>query len=183
MTKTSLVCAWSRFKPAHMFNWRCISAIDVMQPTQVTACRAPCVRTHWCGFVVSVFFPAVHFVFQQLQWRAQFRVSLPRRVLVKISHATCGISSWKLFHEQVSSILPLFIFPIDLAKMLSLFMFLWIHCLGKNGLTFLHDASSGSIACGSAYYYVAPLSLSLLRSVGLSKLGVIALYSWIAHGR
>ena len=68
-----------------------------------------------CGFALSLF-PRIHFALQVRQWKAQLRVSLPRRVLVNVLHTTCGILSWNLFHEQVSSILLLSVDEFDLAK-------------------------------------------------------------------
>ena len=42
--------------------------------------------THACASLVvllSAFFPRVHFALQEKQWKAQLRLSLPRRVLSK----------------------------------------------------------------------------------------------------
>ena len=66
--------------------------------------------------LLSAFFPRVHFALQERQWKAQLRVSLPRRVLEKVLHTTCGILSWNLLHEQDSSILLLSVDEFDLAQ-------------------------------------------------------------------
>ena len=69
---------------------------------------------------------------------SNFLSSLLRRVLVKVSHTTCGIHSWNLLHEQICSILLLSVDEFD---------FSWIFAVTRKVLTILHDASSGTIAC------------------------------------
>ena len=44
-----------------------------------------------------LFFPHMHFALQEEQWKAQLRVSLPHRVLVKVSRTTRGMLSWNCF--------------------------------------------------------------------------------------
>ena len=38
------------------------------------------------GFCSQLFFPRIHVALQEMQWRDQLRLSLPRRVLVKKFH-------------------------------------------------------------------------------------------------
>ena len=49
---------------------------------------------HHLWFRSHLPFPRIQVVPQVEQWKAQLRVSLLRRVLVKVSHTTCGNLSW-----------------------------------------------------------------------------------------
>ena len=88
--------------------------------------------------LLSAFFPRVHFVLQEKQWKAQLRLSLPRRVLVKISHTTCGILSWNCcFTSILAASCYSLLVNLTWLKLLSLVILLWIYSATRKVLTIL----------------------------------------------
>ena len=90
--------------------------------------------------LLSAFFPRVHFALQERQWKAQLRVCLPYRVLVKVLHTTTS----KLAVSCYSLLMNL-----TWLKLHSLVILLWIYSATRKLPTILHDASSGTIARGN----------------------------------
>ena len=113
---------------------------------------------HHFWFCSQPFFMRVHFVFQERQWKAQLRVSLLRRVLVKLSHTTCGILSWNCcFTGRLAASSYSLLMKSTWPKLHSLCHFS-LDLLCYKVLTVLHVASSGTITRGSVSIGVAPLS-------------------------
>ena len=100
--------------------------------------------------LLSAFLSCVHFVRQEKQWKAQLRLSLPRRVLVKVSQTTCGILSWSCYFTNILAVSCCsLLMNLTWPNLLSLVILLWIYSATRKVLTVLHDVSSGTIACGN----------------------------------
>ena len=80
-------------------------------------------------------------------WKAQFRVLLPLRVLVKVSHTTCGILCWSCyFTTRFAALSNRLLMKLTWLRSHSLAILLLICSAARKAFTILHDASSGTIA-------------------------------------
>ena len=109
--------------------------------------------THACG-LLSAPFPLAAFLLcsvvpQVKPWKARLRVSLLLRVLVEVSHITCGIRNWNCYFTcglvMLSNPLSM---NLTWLRLHSLVILLWIYTATKMVFAFLHDATSGTIARG-----------------------------------
>ena len=102
---------------------------------------------HHLWFCSQLPFPCNQVIPQVKQWKAQLRVSPVRRVLVKVSHTTCGILSWnsRFTGRLAAPSNPLLLKLIRLG-LHSRVILLLTYSATKKVLTILHNASSGTIA-------------------------------------
>ena len=97
--------------------------------------------------LLSAFFPRVHFALQQRQWKAQLRVSLPRRVLVKVSHTTRGILSWNCYFTSKFAVsFHSLLVKLTWLRSHNLVILLLTNSATRKVFTILHDATLGTIS-------------------------------------
>ena len=91
----------------------------------------------------------------RVPWKAQFRVVLPPRVLMEVSHTTCGILQWSCYFTCRLSV-PSNPLWTKLTRQESHFLviLLLICSVTRKVLTIPHDTLSGTIArCESPLKY------------------------------